>query len=97
MIYGTRANVRLQRDKDNAVIEIDDDGPGIAETDRTRVFEPFVRLEMSRSKQTGGIGLGLSIARTIVHAHGGDIALVNRPEGGLRARVSLPIAADAQP
>ncbi len=97
VIYGTRANVRLQRDKDNAVIEIDDDGPGIAETDRTRVFEPFVRLEMSRSKQTGGIGLGLSIARTIVHAHGGDIALVNRPEGGLRARVSLPIAADAQP
>ena len=69
---------------------IDDDGPGIAEADQVRVFEPFVRLEMSRSKQTGGIGLGLSIARTIIHAHGGDIALANRVEGGLRATVRLP-------
>lgn len=93
VIYGNRARVRLRREATSAVIEIDDDGPGIAEVDHARVFEPFVRLESSRSKQTGGIGLGLSIARTIVHAHGGDILLANLPGGGLRARVTLPIAA----
>jgi signal transduction histidine kinase len=90
--YGVRARVSARREGDAVIAEIDDDGPGIAEADRVRVFEPFVRLESSRSKQTGGIGLGLSIARTIIHAHGGEIALINRPEGGLRATVRLPIA-----
>ena len=88
--YGTHARVSVRRDGDAVIVVIDDDGPGIAEADQARVFEPFVRLEMSRSKQTGGIGLGLSIARTIIHAHGGDIALANRVEGGLRATVRLP-------
>lgn len=88
--YGVRARVSVRRDGDAVVVEIDDDGPGIAEADQARVFEPFIRLETSRSKQTGGIGLGLSIARTIIHAHGGDIALNNRVEGGLRATVRLP-------
>jgi signal transduction histidine kinase len=95
--YGASARVAVRREADEAVVEIDDDGPGIAEADRARVFEPFVRLETSRSKQTGGIGLGLSIARTMIHAHGGEIALANRPKsetdgGGLRATVRLPIA-----
>lgn len=71
------------------LILIDDDGPGIPEADLDRIFEPFVRLEVSRSRRTGGSGLGLSVARTIVHAHGGILALTNRPEGGLRARLWL--------
>jgi len=90
--YGLRARVSVHREGDEVVVEIDDDGPGIAEADLTRVFEPFVRLETSRSKQTGGIGLGLSIARTIIHAHGGKIDLANAVDGGLRATVRLPNA-----
>jgi signal transduction histidine kinase len=54
------------------------------------VFAPFVRLEVSRSKDTGGVGLGLAIARSIVRGHGGDIELANRPEGGLRATIRIP-------
>ena len=75
-----------------AVITIDDQGPGIPDTDLERVFDPFVRLEGSRSRDTGGTGLGLSIARTILQSHGGDIVLSNGPEGGLRAIISLPVA-----
>jgi len=90
--YGGCARVAVRRAGDAVVVEIVDDGPGIAEADQARVFEPFIRLETSRSKQTGGIGLGLSIARTIIHAHGGEIALTNRLEGGLRATVTLPTA-----
>jgi signal transduction histidine kinase/cell division protein FtsL len=89
--YGHRARVSVHRDADSAIVDIDDDGPGIGDGDRIRVFEPFVRLESSRSKETGGIGLGLSIARTIIHAHGGEISLSNRPGGGLRASVRLPV------
>jgi len=89
--YGHHARVRVMK-RDAAVeVEVDDDGPGIPEADRERVFEPFVRLETSRSKETGGIGLGLAIARTIVRGHGGDIKLTNRAEGGLRATVHLPV------
>jgi len=73
-------------------VTIDDGGPGIPEQHLERVFEPFVRVEGSRSRETGGIGLGLAIARTIVHAHGGEIELANRAEGGLRQRVILPPA-----
>jgi len=72
------------------LILIDDDGPGIPEADLERVFEPFLRLETSRSRETGGTGLGLAVARTIVHAHGGTLRLSNRPGGGLRAAVRLP-------
>jgi signal transduction histidine kinase len=63
----------------------------IPEQELTRVFEPFYRVEPSRSPETGGIGLGLAIALSIVQAHGGELKLVNRPEGGLRAKVSLPV------
>ncbi len=88
--YGGRARLELSETADDHVIEIEDEGPGIPEADFERVFEPFVRLEASRSEETGGIGLGLAIARSIVRDHGGDIGLENRTEGGLRVRVRLP-------
>ncbi|MDE0303491.1 MAG: ATP-binding protein [Albidovulum sp.] len=90
--YGNSAKVRITRDDGQARIEIEDEGPGIAKADLERVFEPFVRLETSRSLDTGGAGLGLAIARTILRSHGGDIWLENRAERGLRATVSLPCA-----
>lgn len=88
--YGGRVRVRLGKDDGHVRIDIDDDGPGIPEDQREKVFAPFYRIETSRSRDTGGVGLGLSTARTIVRGHGGDITLDNRAEGGLRATVSLP-------
>lgn len=88
--YGEHANVTLEADEATHRIVVEDDGPGIPEADRERVFEPFVRLEESRSRETGGIGLGMAIARTIVHAHGGRIDLADRPQGGLKVTVTLP-------
>ena len=88
--YGKGARVRLEARPGDVLVVIDDDGPGIAEADREAVFAPFVRLETSRSRDTGGTGLGLSIARAGIRAHGGDIHLANRPEGGLRVTVELP-------
>lgn len=88
--YGQAAQVTLTTERDGLRIDIDDNGPGIAEPDRERVFEPFVRLETSRSLETGGVGLGMAIARSIVRQHGGDITLANRKEGGLRTTVRLP-------
>ena len=88
--YGGRATVRIERDGEEVRIVVEDEGPGIPEADLERVFEPFVRLEASRSRDTGGSGLGLAIARSIVRGHGGDISLENRAEGGLRATVALP-------
>jgi signal transduction histidine kinase len=90
--YGARARVRLEPGALAVRIVIEDDGPGIPEADFERVFAPFVRLEESRSRETGGIGLGMAIARSIVRSHGGDIELANRAEGGLRAVISLPKA-----
>jgi len=69
---------------------IDDDGPGIPEALREAVFRPFFRLESSRNQATGGIGLGLTIARDIMLSHGGDLKLETSPQGGLRARLILP-------
>lgn len=71
-------------------IAIEDDGPGIPEAELERVFQPFHRVERSRSRETGGAGLGLPIARSILRAHGGDVTLANRPGGGLTATVTLP-------
>lgn len=88
--YGQRARVRLLASPTTVTVEVDDDGPGIAQEQQERVFAPFVRLEDSRSRDTGGTGLGLTIARTIARAHGGDVVLANRPEGGLRVRIALP-------
>ncbi|WP_009958686.1 ATP-binding protein [Verrucomicrobium spinosum] len=88
--YGHRARVALEVRGQRALITVDDDGTGISEEDSERVFNPFVRLESSRNRGTGGVGLGLSIARTIIRSHGGDITLANRPGGGLRANIELP-------
>lgn len=89
--YGARARVRVFKDGDAAVVEIDDDGPGVPESERERVFEPFYRREPSRNRDTGGIGLGLAVVRTVARAHGGDAELENRPGGGLTAKVRLPL------
>lgn len=89
--FGTRVRARAFREGRFAVVEVDDDGPGLPQQEMERVFEPFYRAERSRSRETGGIGLGLSVVRSIVRAHGGDVTLSNRAEGGLRARVCLPL------
>lgn len=89
--FGAAARVRVFAEGAQAVVEIDDDGPGIPDSDAEKVFEPFYRREPSRSRQTGGIGLGLAVVRTIARGHGGDVTLVNRDPAGLTARVLLPI------
>jgi two-component system OmpR family sensor kinase len=89
--YGDAARVSLEKPQGKQVlIHIEDDGPGIAAKDLETVFEPFRRLETSRNRESGGSGLGLSIARNIVRAHGGDITLNNLAKG-LRATVTLPV------
>ncbi|GGD28868.1 ATP-binding protein [Sinisalibacter lacisalsi] len=92
--YGGGAKVGWRRVGDDLVIEVSDNGPGIPDEKLEEVFAPFYRLEASRSLETGGHGLGLAIARAIVRAHGGDIQLENRPEGGLTAAISIPLADD---
>jgi hypothetical protein len=72
-------------------LAIEDQGPGVPETELEAVFQPFHRLEASRNRETGGAGLGLPIARNILRAHGGDVVLRNRAEGGLAALVTLPV------
>lgn len=91
--YGGGAVIGLSRMGSDVVISIDDTGPGIPDADLSRVFEPFTRLEQSRSRETGGVGLGLPIARAILHAHGGTVELTNQTECGLRATVTLRGAA----
>jgi signal transduction histidine kinase len=88
--YGKAASVAIQTMPKAIDIIIDDEGPGIPEQELLRVFDPFYRLEESRSRETGGVGLGLAIAQSIVQAHRGEIVLGNRPAGGLRAKISLP-------
>ncbi len=88
---GGRVRVTLSSADGEARIDIDDDGPGIPEAELDRVFEPYVRLEASRARHTGGSGLGLAIARAVIRAQGGEVTLSRRAEGGLRARVALPL------
>jgi signal transduction histidine kinase len=96
--YGHRAEVRGHIDEGTVTIVIDDDGPGIPEAEIEAVFEPFYRLDDSRNRKSGGVGLGMTVARSIIRAHGGDIHLLNRPNGGLRATVTLPPAkSEGQP
>lgn len=88
--YGARARIGIVPGDAVCQVVIDDDGPGIPDEQLMRVFDPLVRLESSRSNETGGNGLGLHIARSIIVAHGGSIVLENREGGGLRATVTLP-------
>jgi signal transduction histidine kinase len=89
--YGKSARAAINATPKAIEITIDDEGPGIAEQQLARVFEPFYRVEESRSRETGGVGLGLAIAQSIVQAHGGVLALANRPTGGVRASLLLPL------
>ena len=90
--YAGGARATLVREGAEAVIAVEDRGPGIAPERLADVMEPFVRGEASRSADTGGAGLGLSIARTVAQAHGGTLMLSNREGGGLRAAMRLPLA-----
>lgn len=90
--YGGGAEVSLERTQGQALIIVADRGPGVAPDSLARIMEPFTRLEASRSRDTGGAGLGLAIVRGLAEASGGRLALDNRPGGGLRAELSLPIA-----
>lgn len=89
--YGGSARGRVFAESGQAIIEIDDEGPGIRPSEMERVFDPFYRGEPSRSRETGGAGLGLAVVRSIARAHGGDVTLKNRPGKGLTARVALPL------
>lgn len=88
--YGQSARVSVEAAAGAARIRIRDNGPGIAPGELARVFEPFYRVETSRSRESGGTGLGLTIARNIAEQHGGSIALINHPEGGLEVTLVLP-------
>ena len=89
--YASHISVRAGQRGEAIEITIDDDGPGIPEDMRSEAFKPFFRLDESRNQGTGGVGLGLTIARDVVRSHGGDVILGDSPSGGLRARLSLPI------
>nr|WP_286184943.1 ATP-binding protein [Pantoea sp. Cy-639] len=88
--YACNPCIELSRGEQALIIEIGDDGPGIPEAALQQVFEPFYRLEGSRNRDTGGVGLGLSAARASVREQGGELTLRNRADGGLVARVVLP-------
>lgn len=90
--YGGAARVRAFAEGVMAVVDVEDDGPGLPDGELETAFEPFQRGERSRSRETGGVGLGLTVARQAARAHGGDVVLANRPGGGLRARLTLPVA-----
>ena len=89
--YGTNVQVTLKTGTAAAELVIDDDGPGIPEHLRDEMFKPFRRLEESRNPETGGVGLGLSIAQDVILGHGGEIKLADAPMGGLRVMVRLPL------
>jgi signal transduction histidine kinase len=88
--YGGSATVRVDDRADRLELQVLDEGPGVPEAQLEQVFEPFFRLEASRSRATGGTGLGLGIARNIARSQGGDLVLRNRAGGGLAAVLSLP-------
>lgn len=88
--YGHDAQVCVDRINGTARIRIRDGGPGIPRSELGRVFDPFYRVETSRSRESGGTGLGLTIARNVTEQHGGSISLANHPEGGLEVTLMLP-------
>ena len=89
--HGEHVSVHAGRRNGAVEIMVDDDGPGIPAEQREDVFKPFFRLDQSRNPETGGVGLGLTIARDVVRNHGGDLTLEDAPGGGLRARLWLPV------
>jgi signal transduction histidine kinase len=94
--YGERARVSLAREGAEAVVRIEDDGPGIPPRDIAGMMEAFTRGDSSRNRETGGAGLGLTLARAIAEQHGGTVQLSNRhgPDGkvvGLTAELRLPL------
>ena len=91
--YGKRARVTLRRNGQTAIIEIDDEGPGVPDDRLDDILQPFVRLEESRNRGTGGAGLGLPIAQTIIASSGGRLTLANIRPRGLRVTVELPLSA----
>lgn len=86
----TTVEVGVEVRDGNAIITVDDDGPGIAPADRGRVFDRWLRLDEGRARDDGGAGLGLSIARSVAHSHGGDVTISASPTGGARAQLWLP-------
>jgi len=89
--YASHVRISTAIEDDQLIIDVDDNGPGVEPTERLKVLDPFYRVDSSRGRNTGGSGLGLSIAQTIVQAHGGTLALHDSPLGGLKVRVQLPI------
>lgn len=93
LFHGGSAEVCMTTANGLAILDILDDGDGAPGQELERLFEPFVRADAARSRHTGGTGLGLPVARSLARAHGGDVVLERRPEGGMRARLTLPLAA----
>lgn len=89
--FGGSANVKLRKTDSAVEIVVEDDGPGIPEAELGLVFSAFYRVEKSRNPESGGVGLGLSVVQSVIDKHGGEIELSNRAEGGLRARIVLPL------
>jgi signal transduction histidine kinase len=91
--YGGSARMAMAVTGGRVAVHVTDDGPGVPDAILDRLCEPFYRGEASRNRETGGVGLGLAIARTIADSHGGRLAFANRAEGGLRATLTLPLEA----
>ena len=90
LIYGKKVEILLKKSLTEAIIIVDDDGPGVPEKERENVFKPFYRIDESRGQNKSGVGLGLSITNDIIRSHGGNIALSASPRNGLRVKISLP-------
>ena len=88
--YGTNVDVTLNKSISNININIDDDGPGIPNEERSNVLKPFYKVDKSRNETKSSVGLGLSIASDIIKSHGGNISLETSPKNGLRVKISLP-------
>jgi len=89
--YAKKINLHLSKNKNNILIIIDDDGPGIPENERENVFKPFYKVDKSRGDSKSSVGLGLSIASDAIRSHGGNILLDKSPLNGLRVKVFLPL------
>ena len=90
-MYGGNADIKASRIGDTIKIFVDDSGPGIPVDQRLEVFKPFYRLDSARGPDQAGSGLGLTIARDVMHGLGGDLVIEESPEGGTRVRLHLPI------